>query len=79
MDRWILYGTRACHLCDQAATLLDEAGIDYRWVDIALDRRLTVRYGTRIPVLQDTRSGRELEWPFDTLSLRRFVEMEEAR
>ena len=66
----ILYGTAGCHLCEAAEWLLAEIlgseafGLVHR-VDIAADDALQERYGVRIPVLADTRSGRELDWPFE--------------
>lgn len=46
---------------------------DFRslWVDD--EQVLEDRYGTRVPVLRDEDSGRELDWPFDEAALRRFL------
>lgn len=74
---YVLYGTPGCHLCDEAQALLETAArsrrFGWRYVDIALDDALVDRYGTRIPVLQDARDGRELQWPFGLLDLMRWV------
>jgi hypothetical protein len=31
------------------------------------------RYGTRVPVLREESSGRELGWPFDVAAVRAFL------
>lgn len=71
-----LYGTRGCHLCDEAEALLQAASaarpLQWVYVDIALDEALVARYGTRIPVLCDT-AGQELGWPFSLLDILRLA------
>jgi Glutaredoxin-like domain (DUF836) len=49
----VLYVTGNCHLCADAAILVDElAGPDgYRVVDVEADPDLLARYGGRVPVL----------------------------
>ncbi len=69
----LIYGTSACHLCDEAKTLLRAACAIADEVDIANDARLIERYGMRIPVLRRQDSGAELDWPFDLAALRRFL------
>jgi hypothetical protein len=51
--RIVLYERAGCHLCEEAAVLLDEMlGADrYDRVDIDTDDDLLVRYGHRIPVV----------------------------
>ena len=68
-----LYGREICPLCDQAAALLDAAGLSYSDRDI--DDRIDwlARYRDRIPVLRSEPDGRELEWPFDLDRLSAFV------
>lgn len=44
---------------------------DSLWVDD--DQALEDRYGTRVPVLRDEDSGRELDWPFDVAAVRDFL------
>ena len=73
MRELTLYTTAGCHLCEQAETLLDAAGMRFVSVDIEADLALLERYGVRIPVVQDS-NGRELGWPFDGTMLREFVE-----
>ena len=64
----LLYGTSACHLCEEAAALLcqmtPELGFIWSEVDIAEDDALTQRYATKIPVLKQQNNTEELCWPF---------------
>jgi len=68
----ILYGTSACHLCEQAAALLDALGASYAEEDISTSEVLFERYGLTIPVLRRG-DGAELNWPFDESDLRAFL------
>ncbi len=73
-----LMTTECCHLCEQATPLLI-AGLDPQLfevdlVDIAFEDQLMEKYATRIPVLVDSQSGAELDWPFDMQQLAAFVE-----
>ena len=77
LKTFTLYGTSACHLCDQAAALLDAerdngARFDFERVDISEDDGLFERYGLTIPVLRHP-DGRELNWPFEATALGRFL------
>ncbi|ODV24782.1 MAG: NrdH-redoxin [Rhodanobacter sp. SCN 68-63] len=74
MSHLILYQRDYCHLCDQALAVMAEArapDFDSEWVDDSAE--LEARYGTRVPVLRDTRDGRELDWPFDATAVRAFL------
>lgn len=68
-----LYATSACHLCEQAEALLQRLGWSVETVEIADDEALLERYGTRIPVLRHAQTGRELDWPFDAATARRWL------
>jgi hypothetical protein len=60
-----------CPLCDEAWEILAAAGVpdfDPLWIDD--DLGLQARYGTRVPVLRDESSARELDWPFDVDAVR---------
>lgn len=71
MSGLILYQRDDCHLCDQALAVLAQARApEFDSVFIDDDEALEERYGTRVPVLRDTVSGAELEWPFDADRLR---------
>ncbi len=71
MNRFVLYGTQGCHLCEKAEALLRQCSATgtapYLWetFDIIQDDVLFARYGVRIPVLYHPASGSELAWPFD--------------
>jgi hypothetical protein len=70
----ILYQRDDCPLCDQALAALASARVpDFQSVWIDDDAALEARYGARVPVLRDTATGVELDWPFDPASLRAFA------
>ncbi|MGB9093741.1 MAG: glutaredoxin family protein [Gallionella sp.] len=69
----LLYGTRYCHLCEQAEALLEAVGMAAEYVDIATDDALLEKYRIRIPVLLRDDNGAELGWPFDAPALQRFI------
>ncbi len=76
----ILYQRDDCHLCDRALEVMAAARApDFTslWVDD--DPGLEARYGTRVPVLRDTRSGGELDWPFDAAAVEALVGMDQGR
>ena len=71
--RLILFQRDDCKLCDEALALLAAARVpDFESVWIDDDRALEQRYGTRVPVLREEASGRELDWPFDAAMLKMF-------
>ena len=66
----ILYQRDDCHLCDLALAVLAQARLpDFDSVFIDGDDVLERQYGTRVPVLRDAASCRELDWPFDGATL----------
>jgi len=70
----VLYQRDDCHLCDQALAVLAAARApEFASVWIGGDDALETRYGTRVPVLHDDASGRELDWPFDAAAVAAFV------
>jgi len=75
MQKLILYTTEGCHLCDQAAQLLQqaEAALELELVDIASSEALVECYGIRIPVIKKTATEAELGWPFDAAMLHQFL------
>lgn len=71
----ILYQRDDCPLCDQALGVLAAARapeFDSVWIDD--DEALEAAYGTRVPVLRDASSGRELDWPFDADAVRTWLQ-----
>lgn len=70
----ILYQRDDCCLCDQALELLAQARCPaFESVFIDDDAALEARYGLRVPVLRDARTGAELDWPFEATRLARWL------
>ncbi|NOT99728.1 MAG: glutaredoxin family protein [Sideroxydans sp.] len=69
----ILYGTTFCHLCEQAEAVLQAIGVEAEHIDIAEDDALLEQYGVRIPVVKREDTGAELGWPFNDLTLKKFL------
>jgi glutaredoxin len=73
--RLILFQRDDCPLCDRALALLAAAHApDFESIWIDDNAELENRYGTRVPVLRDEDSARELDWPFAPAKLRAFLE-----
>ena len=74
----ILYTTSACHLCEQAKsliyTVIDSSPVSLVEIDIAEDRELFQRYGMRIPVVQHEQTQREYSWPFDREQIKQLID-----
>ncbi|HEY8354025.1 MAG TPA: glutaredoxin family protein [Methylophilaceae bacterium] len=75
-NQFILYGTSACHLCEQALEALSSLkyDIELTMTDVSENDLLLERYGLRIPVLRHSMSGNELNWPFGPDELCRFLD-----
>lgn len=77
---FILYGTSACHLCEQAKAIFVDVVPPHigvlEEIDISTSDALMERYGVRIPVLAISvrEEQRELNWPFDAVALGEFVD-----
>lgn len=72
-----LYSTSGCHLCEEAMALLDQVGVKYTVQDIIDQAALVERYGIKIPVVAKIAANtddRELDWPFDLIMLKQFLE-----
>ena len=66
----ILYQRDDCHLCDLALEVLAVARVpDFESVFIDDDEALEERYGARVPVLRNSGTGVELDWPFDAAAV----------
>jgi hypothetical protein len=72
-----LYGTSACHLCEEAHALLvslkQEMHIAWSEIDIVEDNDLMQHYGLKIPVLYQSDNHSELCWPFSLSDIRNFL------
>ncbi|WP_426991591.1 glutaredoxin family protein [Methylomonas sp. CM2] len=73
MAELILYGSDGCHLCEDAETLLVQAGAHFVKQEILNDDAVYQRYALRIPVLRDPADGAELNWPFDAEQIAAFL------
>lgn len=77
-----LFGTPACHLCEQAEALLkgllNPDFFQLNHVDIAERDELIARYGLRIPVLRRDADGQELNWPFDVEAVVAFLSEDDS-
>lgn len=77
MQRFVLYGTLGCHLCEEAeallAPLLNSYPCEIELIDIADDDALLARYGESIPVLRRLNDGAELKWPMENDSAALFL------
>ena len=77
----ILYGKPECHLCEQAAAILDELtrerGLTWRSVDITQDADLFDRFRDVIPVIK-VEGGPTLEWPTTAERVRRALAAADA-
>jgi hypothetical protein len=66
--QWVLYGTLGCHLCEQAEAIVARLQVDFpielHRVDIADNEAWVLAMGERIPVLENTTTGAQLDWPF---------------
>ena len=68
-----LYSTEFCHLCVTAEAIISQLELPVTLIDIAAQDELLISYGTRIPVLQRIDNGAELNWPFDAITVSRFM------
>lgn len=82
MNRFILYGTLGCHLCEEAEALLQPLLVEYpseiECIDISDDEQLLLRYAETIPVLQRVTDGAELSWPMTVEQARVFLSARES-
>ncbi|WMJ70150.1 glutaredoxin family protein [Stenotrophomonas sp. 24(2023)] len=63
-----------CHLCDLALAELARARVpEFQSVFIDDQPALEPAYGSRVPVLREEASGRELAWPFDAATLQAWL------
>lgn len=64
-----LMSRQGCHLCQQVAAQLTQAGVAFSAVDIDRDDVLYERYHTLVPVLYCPECGGELLFPFSEAEL----------
>jgi glutaredoxin-related protein len=73
MAAFILFGTDGCHLCEEAQHLLHENHIQFQLIDIMQAQEWQEKYSLLIPVLVNTRTQQQLNWPFSEEQVREFV------
>jgi hypothetical protein len=75
--QFILYGTSACHLCDDAEVSIRAISktmpVIYIKQDIIEDDILLEKYGSSIPIFHCKETKNELSWPFNELALKEFI------
>lgn len=78
MARLLLYTSVGCHLCEQAEAVIEPwlqpYALELEAIEIADSDELLERYGIRIPVVRLENSQQDLGWPFDSASLRRYLD-----
>lgn len=65
----LLLGTLGCHLCEDAAQIINQSlnavtDVQIKLIDIAEDERWQQSYASLIPVLLVEETERALLWPF---------------
>lgn len=70
-----LYSTSQCHLCELAYSIVMQIpdNIELKLIDIADDDTLLAQYEIRIPVLQRQDTQAELNWPFTSADIHKFI------
>jgi hypothetical protein len=69
MAEFYLFGTQACHLCEEAAFLLTSMQIEFEFKDILEQADWQEKYSLSIPVLFHAKSQTQLDWPFDSVAV----------
>jgi hypothetical protein len=76
MRRLNLYTTLGCHLCEEAAAMVQQheaRDLTLVMVEISESDDLMEQYGVRIPVLKFQDGIDELAWPFSAEELSSFL------
>ena len=72
MADFYLFGTEACHLCEEAEAVLLQQGIEFKFQDIMENEEWLQKYALKIPVLLHIGSQQQLDWPFDGQKVQSF-------
>ncbi|CAB1274405.1 glutaredoxin family protein [Candidatus Nitrosacidococcus tergens] len=76
---FILYHTAGCHLCDEARVLIAQIPhLVVKEVEIGDDSRLIDCYGTKIPVLFNTKTQAVLNWPFTLQDMMQAIQIDKS-
>ena len=72
------YTTDGCHLCEEAKLLLipymTGSQIEVSFIDIIESEQLMELYDVKIPVIKRCDTNNELDWPFDSEQLIKFLQ-----
>ncbi len=76
MLKLILFGTVACHLCEDAENIIasyQHNQFQIESIDIAEHEQWQEKYAVRIPVLYHPETKKELNWPFGSDQVQAFI------
>lgn len=77
MTNLVIYGTSACHLCEEASEIVRKVQSVHPFslneIDIIDDDQSYERYSLTIPVLSNASGTRILCWPFDEKQVHQFL------
>jgi hypothetical protein len=77
MTQLVFYTTSHCHLCEQAEVLLlslkNQYELNWLTVEISNNDRLIKKYGLTIPVIKRSDTQTEINWPFTTNDIIKFI------
>ena len=75
--RFLLLGTAACHLCEEAEEVLQTVSqslaLEFLVIDIAEQLELQPRFAIKIPVLYHEATASALCWPFSPTDVIHFI------
>ncbi len=78
MIELMLFGTEACHLCEEAELIIQQSQYENKLIlskiDIAQESDWYEQYAIHIPVLLHTETNKELFWPFDHQQFCQYME-----
>jgi hypothetical protein len=66
-NKFVLYSSEGCHLCELALAICQPLMVEGQLeiIDIVEHEHLVELYGVHIPVLARCADGQQLFWPFD--------------
>lgn len=75
MKKFRLYGSDGCHLCEEALTLCENAGIAeaVEHIDIVENEEYFEQFKFSIPVLERLEDSKKLFWPFTDEQIKEIV------
>ncbi|MEO1879399.1 MAG: glutaredoxin family protein [Methylococcales bacterium] len=76
MMKLMLFGTLACHLCEEAENIIaacQQGVFEIELIDIAVHEQWQEKYAVKIPVLYHPETETELGWPFGQEQVQAFI------